>query len=177
VLEGVPPPKRQPNLLLAVVRYLFGTQPHSASLRRAVLEHREDVAALLRTKRTQTNEPSRYAPLIPVFSQLRQPLALLEVGASAGLCLLPNHYGYDLGGRRLGWGRHVFPCAVVGGRLPPPGRPSQVAWRAGVDLEPIDLESREAIRWLEALVWPEELDRLERLRQASPWRAESDRRS
>jgi hypothetical protein len=39
LLEDVPPLKRQPNLLLAVVRYRFGTQ---------------DVSALLRTKRTQT---------------------------------------------------------------------------------------------------------------------------
>ena len=57
LLEDVPPPKRQSNLLFAVVRYLFGTQPDPASFRRAVFEHREDVAALLRTKRTQTNEP------------------------------------------------------------------------------------------------------------------------
>ena len=38
--------------------------------------------------------------------------------------------------------------------------------RAGIDLEPIDLESPEDVRWLEALVRPEEMDRLERLRQA-----------
>jgi Uncharacterized protein conserved in bacteria (DUF2332) len=126
LLEDVPPPKRQPNLLFAVVRYLFGTQRDPASFRRAVLEHREDVTALLRTKRTQTNEPGRCAPLVPAFSRLRQPLALLEVGTSAGLCLLPDHYGYDLGGRRVGSGPPVFPCAVVGGRLPPSARPRRL---------------------------------------------------
>jgi hypothetical protein len=42
----------------------------------------------------------------------------------------------------------------------------QVVWRAGIDLEPVDLDDPEAVGWLEALVWPEESDRLERLRTA-----------
>jgi hypothetical protein len=47
-----------------------------------------------------------------------------------------------------------------------PGQLPQVAWRAGIDLEPIDLNDDVAVSWLEALVWPEEQDRLERLRAA-----------
>ncbi len=39
------------------------------------------------SKRTQTNEPGRCAVLLPLLAALPQPLALLEVGASAGLCL------------------------------------------------------------------------------------------
>jgi hypothetical protein len=166
VLEAVPPEKRQPNLLLAVVRFLFGTQPDPASFRRVVLEHRDDVVALLATRRTQTNEPGRCAPLLPVLARLPQPLALLEVGASAGLCLLPDRYGYELGRHRLGAGPPIFPCALVGGRISPRPRLPQVAWRAGIDLEPVELGSPDAVRWLEALVWPEEKDRLARLRQA-----------
>jgi hypothetical protein len=50
--------------------------------------------------------------------------------------------------------------------VPVPARLPRVAWRAGVDLEPVDLESEEAVSWLETLVWPEETDRLTRLRQA-----------
>ena len=49
------------------------------------------------SRATQTNEPARCAVLLPVLARLPQPLALLEVGASAGLCLLPDHYGYDYG--------------------------------------------------------------------------------
>jgi hypothetical protein len=165
LLEEVPPQRRQPNLLLAVVRYRFGTQPDPVAFRRAVLEHRDEVLALLRTKRTQTNEPGRCAPLLPILAQLRQPLALLEVGASAGLCLLPDRYGYDFDGQRLGSSEPVFPCLPVG-PLPIPPRLPRVAWRAGIDLEPVDLNADEAVRWIEALVWPEELDRLRRLRQA-----------
>jgi hypothetical protein len=36
----------------------------------------------------------------------------------------------------------------------------------GIDLDPLDLGDEESVRWLEALVWPEEQDRLERLRAA-----------
>jgi hypothetical protein len=42
------------------------------------------------SRSTQTNEPARCATLLPVLAQLPQPLALNEVGASAGLCLLPD---------------------------------------------------------------------------------------
>ena len=49
-------------------------------------------------RRTQTNEPARCALMLPLLAALPQPLALLEVGASAGLCLLPDRYGYDYDG-------------------------------------------------------------------------------
>ena len=48
-------------------------------------------------RRTQTNEAARCALMLPLLAALPQPLALLEVGASAGLCLLPDRYGYDYG--------------------------------------------------------------------------------
>ncbi len=47
------------------------------------------------TRSTQTSEPGRCATLLLLLARLPQPLALLEVGASAGLCLLPDRYGYD----------------------------------------------------------------------------------
>jgi hypothetical protein len=42
----------------------------------------------------------------------------------------------------------------------------EVVRRAGIDLAPIDLADRDAAQWLEALVWPEETDRLQCLRLA-----------
>lgn len=160
-----PPGKRQPNLLLAGTRFLFGLPPSYEAFRETVLEHQEEVAEVLSTRRTQTNEPGRCALLLPLLCRLPQPLALLEVGAAAGLCLLVEHYGYDYGGHRLGDGRVVFECAPHGA-VPLPRELPQVVWRAGIDLEPIDLDDDDAVRWLEALVWPEEQDRLERLRGA-----------
>jgi hypothetical protein len=49
-------------------------------------------------RRTETNEPTRCATLLPLLALLPKPLALLEIGASAGLCLLPDLYGYEYNG-------------------------------------------------------------------------------
>jgi hypothetical protein len=164
-LERVPPVKRQPNLLLGAVRYLSGTPADLAAFRAAILGDAGAVAALLMSRRTQTNEPGRCAALLPLLAALPQPLALLEVGASAGLCLLPDRYAYDYGGARIGDADVVFPC-VPEGPVPLPARLPAVTWRAGLDLDPVDVHDDDAVRWLEALVWPEETDRLARLRAA-----------
>lgn len=58
-----------------------------------------------------------------------------------------------------------FECAPHG-PVPLPANLPEVVWRPGIDLEPIDLDDESAVRWLEALVWPEEQDRLERPRGA-----------
>jgi hypothetical protein len=65
----------------------MGLQPGYDAFRAAALDRRAEVATTMLARRTQTNEPARCATLIPALASLRQPLALLEVGASAGLCL------------------------------------------------------------------------------------------
>ncbi len=42
----------------------------------------------------------------------------------------------------------------------------QISWRAGLDLNPIDVTNRAQVEWLEALVWPEQTSRLANLRKA-----------
>lgn len=122
------------------------------------------------SRRTQTNEPARCATLLPALARLPQPLALLEVGASAGLCLAPDRYAYDYGRARVP-ARTVSPEAPVftcraDPATPIPARNVEVAWRAGLDLDPVDLRDPSAVRWLEALVWPGEEYRLPGLRAA-----------
>jgi hypothetical protein len=120
------------------------------------------------TRRTQTNEPGRCATLLPVLARLPQPLALLEVGASAGLCLLPDRYGYDYDGRRLmppSPDAPVFACRADP-HTPLPTRQPNIAWCRGIDLDPVDVTDETQCTWLETLVWPEQTDRLERLRGA-----------
>src|SRR5260370_37467954 len=68
---------------------------------RAFRENADAIAEVMLTRTTQTNEPGRCATLLPALAQIEGPLALIEVGASAGLCLLPDAYGYDWRRQRL----------------------------------------------------------------------------
>lgn len=100
-LDALPVAKRQPNLLFAAARYLLGAPAEIHALRRLVHERADELAAVMHARRTQTNEPARCATLLPALVGLPEPLALLEVGASAGLTLLPDHYSYDYAGHFL----------------------------------------------------------------------------
>ncbi len=168
-LEQLPPSKRQPNLLLAAVRFVGGPTSSYPAFRDWVLDHWDELAATMRARRTQTNEPRRCAPLLPVLAALPQPLALIEVGASAGLCLCPDRYAYrySLPGRehRIGASPVELRCAVTG-PAPLPDKPPDVVWRAGLDLNPLDLRDDEDVRWLESLIWPEQSERFDVLRGA-----------
>lgn len=170
-LAQMPEPKWQPNLLLATVRYLYGTPEEGSAFIELVRSNAADIAAVMAVRSTQTNEPARCATLLPVLARLPQPVALVEVGASAGLCLLPDHYAFDYGHRRIGPSvltssqPPVFSCRV-NGATPLPERNVEVAWRAGLDLHPIDLAEESEVRWLEALVWPGQAYRLDGLRAA-----------
>ena len=114
----LPRAKQQPNLVFAAVRRLYGTPRDPRHFSRLVADHAEPIRRLVLARSTQTNEPGRCATLLPALARLPQPLALLEVGASAGLCLLPDRYAYDYGGIRVeprdpGAQRPpLFPCLV-----------------------------------------------------------------
>jgi len=167
-LGTLPPPKRQPNLLFAAARYLLGTPPDITALRALVSESAAALARLMLTRRTQTNEPARCATLLPALAQLPPPLALIEAGASAGLTLLFDRYSYDYAGRLLAGSDPDAPtlrCAPRG-PVPVPERLPVIAWRAGLDLNPLDVTDDDDVRWLSCLVWPGEEDRQERLAAA-----------
>ncbi|WP_081262434.1 DUF2332 domain-containing protein [Ralstonia solanacearum] len=169
-LAALPPAKRQPNLLLAAVRYLAKSPLDWPQFRNFVLANGSDLLALMRLRSTQTNEPARCAVLLPLLAAMPGPLALLEVGASAGLCLLPDHYRYDYGGRQLvgqfaNENSPIFRCEIEGS-ISPPSRVPEVVWRAGLDLNPLNLTCHDDVQWLEALVWPEQVERLANLRAA-----------
>lgn len=169
-LLSLPEDKRQPNLLLAALRHLFGTQADWPAFRASLIANADAIRALMLARATQTNEPARCAVLLPVLARLPQPIALIEVGASAGLCLLPDFYGYDYGRRGLAprplsIEAPMFPCAASADTPLPEALPF-IVWRAGLDLDPIDAADRTQAAWLETLVWPEQTERAARLRAA-----------
>jgi hypothetical protein len=102
---------------------------------------------------------------LPVLAGLPGKLALLEVGASAGLCLLPDRYGYIYDGLSPFGAAPRFPCRA-NAATPVPKTVPRIAWRAGLDLNPLDVRNDDDMRWLETLVWPDQPDRLARLRGA-----------
>jgi hypothetical protein len=168
-LDSLPAPKRQPNLLLAAVRFLDGPVDTYPPFREFVLDQWDELAATMRARRTQTNEPRRCTAFLPVLAALPQPLALLEVGASAGLCLFPDRYQYryasERGEHRIGAGPVELHCGISGA-VPLPERLPQIVWRRGLDLHPLEVCDDEDVRWLRSLVWPEQRDRFQILSAA-----------
>jgi hypothetical protein len=165
LLDTLPPRKRQPNLLFSVIRLLGGPVDDPPAFREFTMANWSTVAEQLQARTTQTNEAGRCAVLLPVLSGLPQPLALLEVGASAGLCLYPDRYGYRYGDHTVGTGPPVLDCDATG--IAPPVRVPEVVWRAGLDLNPLDVTNADDLAWLDALIWPEHEHRRARLRSAA----------
>jgi len=116
----------------------------------------------------QTNEVGRSAVLMSgllvVAAHFGLPLRLYELGASAGLNLLLDHYRYDLGGLAAGDGESAVFLKPEWAGPPPPGATVRILGRAGADLNPARLP-QDAAR-LPAYLWPDQPERLARLEAA-----------
>ncbi|MGK2239326.1 MAG: hypothetical protein ACI9JD_001876 [Rhodococcus sp. (in: high G+C Gram-positive bacteria)] len=139
--------------------------------RRWLSDNWSEVEQLAQTRTTQTNEAGRSAVLLPVLGLLKGPLSLIEVGASAGLCLYPDRYSFLYDGTKYlhpvdGPSTVLLECATTGSP-PIPERVPDVVYRAGIDLNPLDVGDTDDMRWLESLVWPEQDHRRRRLRDAA----------
>ncbi len=131
------------------------------------LVHQETLRQILPTVRLQTNEVTRCANLLPAFEMVfqrggRKPLALVEIGTSAGLNLNWDQYGYHYGQAFAGDVNSPvqIDCSVKGERLPPlPVTMPVVASRQGIDIAPLDIFDEDHVRWLRSCIWPEEMYR------------------
>jgi hypothetical protein len=171
-IETLPEDKQQPNLVFAAARWHGVAAPGPyAGLRSALLADDGTIRATILARATQTNEAGRLATLLPAFAMVAEgePIALLEVGASAGLCLYPDRWGYEWvtaeGVRTAGPAAPTLHC-IVGGAGPLPRAAPAVAWRGGIDLHPLDVTDADQMAWLSMLVWPEHDDRREQLGRA-----------
>lgn len=136
-----------------------------------VTAERPALRAAAATRRVQTNEVQRSAALLGGFLRIAHetglPLRLREIGSSAGLNLGFDRYRYALG--PYAFGDPASPVVLRcdwQGPAPDLGAALRVASRAGCDVAPIDVRDPAQARRLESFVWPDQLDRLERLRAA-----------
>ncbi|MDH6140008.1 hypothetical protein P3T35_002016 [Kitasatospora sp. GP30] len=196
LLLATPASQRRPSLLFAAVNHLLrdrtghqlaayypihgGERPVDeqapAAFRAFCAEHPDELAELLATRNTQTNEIRRCFALRLGLRRIAAhwpgPLTLLEVGTSAGLNLHFDRYGYRLGEQSAdsGGGAPLTLSTTVRGGGPADqllGETPVVAHRIGADLEPVDLAADPAAGpWLEAFIWPEQVRELATLRAA-----------
>jgi hypothetical protein len=163
-----------PLRLFAGVHYLelSGVVKHPWPKLRGVLEANRDwLARFVAEHPVQTNEVQRCWGLLPGFLTVadERPLDLVELGPSAGLNLFWDQYRYRYGERR--WGRADAPLELAGEAEggPPPvlllASPN-VRRRTGIDRRPVDVTTDHGARLLEAFVWADQTERLERVRRA-----------
>ena len=117
LLEAAPEEQHNPVLLFVAVHDLLlrGLGPDLAAFypnlapepktgdvapvfRSFVSNHADQIRELVATRKTQTNEVARCSLFLPLLAQVYEecgPLAVVEVGASAGLNLLFPHYSYE----------------------------------------------------------------------------------
>nr|WP_274637447.1 DUF2332 domain-containing protein [Microbacterium bovistercoris] len=173
VLARISLQHRQPPLVFAVARMLGSGLSDYPGWAAWLHANAEALIVACEDRGVQTNEPLRCAALLPALNRIDGPIALLEVGASAGLCLYPDRYSYRL---------HSDHGAVQA--LDPADGPSpvtlhtrwmgeapalrlpEIVWRAGIDLRPRDARDPDDRAWITGLVWPGEQEREQRIRAA-----------
>lgn len=138
--------------------------------------HREEVDALIRKGVTNTNEVARcsflHAAFRAIAKEAGEPMALIEIGPSAGLNMLWDNYRvhYTSGSESHVVGPDAAPltleCELRGNGRPPFGPSPKIASRVGLELNPVDLGDPYWSDWLKALVWPDNVARFERLAKA-----------
>jgi hypothetical protein len=143
--------------------------PEAETLWAAVLPALDDPDLLPWLDRApQTNEVGRAAVLMSgllvIADLFPQPLDLLELGASAGLNLLLDRYGHDLGGARAGDPDAPLLLRPDWTGAPPPNGEVRIGDRRGVDISPLDPAS-DGDRLL-AYVWPDQAQRQAQLASA-----------
>jgi hypothetical protein len=163
-----------PLRLFGGVHYLelSGMVQHPWAKLRGVLEaNREWLARFVAEQPVQTNEVQRCWGLLPGVLTVsdERPLDLVELGPSGGLNLFWDRYGYRFATRS--WGDPAAPLVLTGdAEGGPPAelleRSSRVRRRVGIDRRPVDVTTDHGARLLEAFVWADQGERLERVRKA-----------
>ena len=138
-----------------------------------VLEsYADELARFVAEQPVQTNEVQRCWGLLPGFlsaADRSRRFSLVELGPSAGLNLFWDHYRYRY--PDAVWGTADAPIELSGrARGGPPAelfvREVEVVRRFGIDRHPVDVRDEAGAKLLEAFVWVDQPERIERLRRA-----------
>ena len=179
MLDEVPESKRQPELLFAVARRLGADPADPGALRALGLEARPALVAALASSTVQANDPRRLAPVVPLFAALAarvdRPLGLVDAGAAAGLCSIPDRVTLDhrrgdalVRIRTAPSDPSVHLTADVSGvEVLPTTTPIAVGARIALDPNPIDVAEPHAFDRLVEAVPPEATDRTALMREAA----------
>lgn len=137
-----------------------------------LLSRREREIAVHYAQTPQTNEVARSTVLLAgactIAERTGLPLRLCDVGASAGLNARLDCYRYE--GDGWSWGDPASPLVLRNrtraGTPQLPEGPLPIAARHGCDMNPLDIASaRDRLRLL-SYVWPDQLERIDRLQGA-----------
>lgn len=142
------------------------------TFREFCLDNEDTIREMVQTRRVQTNAVGRSAVLFPAFKHVTnhagdEPLALVEIGSSAGLNLYWDRFRYQYEGHET-YGNPdstVHIESEVRGSAEPPfwEREPAVATRVGIDINPLDVTDSLDAQWLRALVVPDQYWRFQRL--------------
>lgn len=158
---------REPALTAAYPPAALDPEQLWAAIAGALVRHDAALTAFLDSP-PQTNEVARSSAILGgalhLAHRVRMPLAIYEIGASAGLNLAFNEYRYELG-NGLTWGAADAPVTVASewrGAPPPLDAPLEIASRQGCDRNPLDPANPADADRLMAYIWPDQLFRVAR---------------
>jgi hypothetical protein len=142
-----------------------------------VMENYDAIVETATNRQVQTNEVARSSLFLPAYRiiarRTNRPMWIIEVGSSAGLTLLFDHWHYTYHHRHssisVGDPTSLVQLeAIVRGPQRPlfPDPMPDVGARIGVDLNPIDINDPDDESWIRGLVWPDRTERHRRLSAA-----------
>ncbi len=187
------PTQPAPNLFLAAIHFLLMEHPSEElakyypslegqfqatpemfnCFKRFSKKFETEIKSLLQTRLVQTNEVQRCALLFPALNFVsknldHQKIALIDVGASGGLNFLMDQ-AYIQYSDGTSTGAATSPLQIIcesKGEQIPRFQTAQIAMRIGIDLNPVNLLNPDERQWNLALIWPDQTERIERIKSA-----------